>query len=134
MGTGLSDLDGRAVSLSEFKGKVIFVNFWTTWCGGCREEMPSMENLHQRLKNKDFIMVAIDIKQPVSWVQAFFEKHKLTFTPLLDPKGKTGDEFGVRALPTTFIIDKEGRIIGKAFGPRSWDSKASVALFEELIE
>jgi len=134
VGTGLIDLNGNPVCLSEFKGKIVFVNFWTTWCGGCREEMPSMENLHNRLKDKDFIMVAIDVKQPASWVKTFFDKHKLTFTPLLDTKGKTGDKFGVRALPTTFILDKDGGIIGKAFGPRTWDSQSSVSLFEALTK
>ncbi len=132
-GTGLLDLMGKKVSLSKFKGNIVFVNFWTTWCGGCREEMPSMENLHNRLKDKNFVMVAIDVKQPASWVTTFFEKHKLSFTALLDSTGKTSDKFGVRALPTTFILDRDGSIIGKAFGPRSWDSKASIALFEELM-
>ena len=133
-GTELSDVAGKKVSLSEYKGNIVFVNFWTTWCGGCREEMPSMERLHNRLKDKEFVMVAIDVKQPASWVTTFFEKHKLSFTPLLDLKGKTSDTFGVRALPTTFILDRDGHIIGKAFGPRAWDSSASVALFEALIK
>lgn len=133
-GTELSDVAGRKVDLSEYKGNIVFVNFWATWCGGCREEMPSMERLHKRLKDKGFVMVAIDVKQPASWVTAFFEKHKLSFTPLLDLKGKTSDTFGVRALPTTFILDRDGSIIGKAFGPRVWDSGASLALFEALIK
>ncbi len=130
----LLDLNGNKVSLSDFKGKIVFLNFWTTWCPGCRIEMPVMEKLHKRLKNKDFAMVSINIQEPASVIKKLFKDYKLTFTALLDSKGELSDPFGIRAIPTTFILNKDGGMIGKAFGPREWDSKKSIALFERLIK
>jgi thiol-disulfide isomerase/thioredoxin len=130
----LKDLNGNNISLSDFNGKIVFLNFWTTWCPTCRIEMPSMEKLHQKLKNKDFAMVAINLQESTSQVKAFFKEFKLTFTALLDSTGEVGASFGIRAIPTTYILDKTGRIIGRVNGPREWDSKAAIALFENLID
>lgn len=130
----LSDPTGRPVSLSEFRGKIVFINFWTTWCLACVIEMPSMEKLHQRFKDKDFIMVAINLQESAARVKQFYEEYKLTFTALLDITGDVGAALGIRSIPTTFILDKNGRIIGKALGPREWESKKSIALFEYLTD
>jgi thiol-disulfide isomerase/thioredoxin len=130
----LKDMNGKNTSLSDFKGKIVFLNFWTTWCPTCRIEMPSMEKLHQKLKNKDFAMVTINLQESASQVKAFFKEFKLTFTDLLDSTGEIGASFGIRAIPTTYILDKTGRIIGLVSGPREWDSKAAIALFEKLID
>jgi thiol-disulfide isomerase/thioredoxin len=130
----LSDTTGRPVSLSEFRGKIVFINFWTTWCLACVIEMPSMEKLHQRFKDKDFIMVAINLQESAARVKQFYEEYKLTFTALLDITGDVGAALGIRSIPTTFILDKNGRIIGKALGPREWESKKSIALFEYLTD
>jgi peroxiredoxin len=93
-----------------------------------------MEKLHQKLKNKDFAMVTINLQESASQVKAFFEEFKLTFTALLDSTGEVSASFGIRAIPTTYILDKTGRIIGLVSGPREWDSKAAIALFENLID
>jgi thiol-disulfide isomerase/thioredoxin len=130
----LKDMNGNNISLSDFKGKIVFLNFWTTWCPTCRIEMPSMEKLQQKFKNKDFAMVTINLQESASQVKAFFEEFKLTFTALLDSNGEVGASFGIRAIPTTYILDKTGRIIGLANGPREWDSKEAIALFENLID
>ena len=130
----LKDLNGSNISLSDFNGKIVFLNFWTTWCPTCRIEMPSMEKLHQKLKNKDFAMVTINLQESASQVKAFFKEFKLTFTALMDSNGEVGASFGIRAIPTTYILDKTGRIIGLVNGPREWDSKEAIALFENLID
>jgi thiol-disulfide isomerase/thioredoxin len=130
----LKDLNGQQVSLADFKGKIVFLNFWTTWCPTCRIEMPSMEKLHRKLKDKDFAMVTVNLQESASQVKTFFKEFKLTFTALLDSTGEVGVSFGIRAIPTTYILDKTGRIIGLANGPREWDSKDAVALFENLID
>ena len=130
----LKDMNGNNVSLADFKGKIVFLNFWTTWCPTCRIEMPSMEKLHQKLKNKDFAMVTINLQESASRVKGFFKGLKLSFTALLDTTGEVGASFGIRAIPTTYILDKTGRIIGQANGPREWDSKEAIALFENLID
>ena len=130
---GLQDLDGRTVNLSDFKGKIVFLNFWATWCPPCRFEMPSMEKLHNKLKNRDFVILAVDLQEPASVVKEFFKEFNLSFTALLDSDGKVGAVFGVISIPTTFILDKEGKIVGGAVGAREWDSRDSFALFEHLI-
>ena len=129
----LLDIHDQRVTLADFKGKIVFLNFWTTWCPECRIEMPLMEKLHRRLKDKDFAMVAVNLREPATRVKDFFDKNKLTFTALLDSKGKIAARFGIRAVPTTYILDKEGGIIGKVFGSREWTSQKSFALFEHLI-
>jgi thiol-disulfide isomerase/thioredoxin len=128
----LMDLNGRPVSLSEFRGKIVFLNFWTTWCFDCRIEMPVMEKLHQKFKNNDFAMVTINLQEPVSQIKQFFKDYGLTFSALLDSDGEVGAHFRITAIPTTFILNKQGIIIGKAFGPRKWDDKKAFALFEHL--
>lgn len=128
----LKDPNGRTVSLSDYRGKIIFLNFWTTWCFDCRIEMPHMEKLHQKFKNKEFEMVAINLQEPASQVNHFFKDYKLTFTALLDSHGEVGAHFRVTSIPTTFILDKQGIIIGKVMGPRKWDGKKAFALFEHL--
>ena len=130
----LNDPAGRSISLSDFKGKIVFINFWTTWCPTCVIEMPSMEKLHQKFKDKDFVMVAINLQESASTVTKFFKDYNLTFLALLDTTGDVGTGFGIRSIPTTFILDKNGRMIGKILGPREWESKKSIALFEYLTD
>ena len=130
----LKDVFGNTVSLSDFRGNVVFLNFWATWCPPCVIEMPSMQKLHRRFKDKNFVMVAINSQETDTQVKSFLNKYKLSFTALLDSSGEVGTWFDVNAFPTTFVLDKEGRIIGRALGPREWDSQASVALFDYLID
>ncbi len=134
MEISLLDLKGQLVKLSDYRGKVVFLNFWTTWCPTCVIEMPSMEKLYQRLKHKNFAMIAVNLQEPAERVEKFFNKNNLTFTSLLDTKGEISARFSIRSIPTTFILDKEGRIICKAEGPREWDSKKAIALLEHLID
>jgi len=130
----LQNTAGRLVGLDDFRGKIVFLNFWTIWCPSCRTEMSSMEKLHRKLSGKNFAMVTVNIKESAARVKNFFEKYKLTYTALLDTTGEVSTEFGIRAIPTTFILDKSGKIIGRITGPQEWDSKKSVALFEHLAD
>ncbi len=131
----LENVKGERVELKNFKGKVVFINFWATWCGPCKEEMPSMEALCQQFKEKDFVFIAISVdyegRKPV---KEFIEKHRYTFPVLLDPKYKTLDLYKVKGIPTTFIIDKKGIMIGKAVGPRDWKSTEVISLVNLLID
>ena len=130
----LQDINGNLVSLSDLRGRIVFLNFWTTWCPTCLIEMPSMEKLHQKFKDKYFAMVTVNIQESDSQVEKFFKKFKLTFTALLDTTGEVAIGFSIRSIPTTFILDKSGRTIGTILGPREWDSNKAVALFEHLID
>jgi peroxiredoxin len=117
----LQSITGDVVRLDDFRGKVVLLNFWATWCPTCVSEMPVIEKLHRELSGKNFVMLAVNVKESASRVKSFFEKNKLTFTALLDTSGEVTTEFGLRAIPTTFIIDKNGSIIG-------------VAMFEQLAD
>ena len=113
---------GQTVSLSSLKGKVVFLNVWATWCGPCREEMPSMETLYDELKsNKDFVMLAVsqDTKGK-SAVVPYVEKNGYHFEILLDPENKVGDSYSVSGVPETFIIDRRGRIVAHHMGAFDW--------------
>jgi len=131
----LKDLNGHKVELKQFKGKIIFLNFWATWCGPCKEEMPSMEVLHKQFKEKNFVLLTISVDyEGEKPVQEFMNKNRYTFYVLLDPKGETLDLFEVKGIPTTFLIDKKGKMIGKAIGPRDWKSEEVVSLLNILVE
>jgi len=115
------DLQGQAVKLSGQRGKVVFLNFWTTWCPPCRMEMPAMEALSKKFAADDFVMLAIsedDGGAPV--VKKFADEMKLTFPILTSPTGEIGRSYGVFGYPETFIIDREGKQVARYIGPRDW--------------
>ncbi len=128
----LKDLDGKIVKISDYRGKIVFLNFWTTWCPACRIEMPAMEKLYQKLKDKDFVMIAVSLQESAQVVRDFFQKYKLTFIALLDSTGEVGRWFGVRAIPTTYILGRDGKVLGAAMGAREWDNGEAIDLFEYL--
>jgi peroxiredoxin len=131
----LKDLNGKKVELKQFRGKIIFLNFWATWCGPCKEEMPSMEVLHKQFREKNFVLLTISVDyEGEKPVQEFINKNRYTFSVLLDPKCETLDLFEVKGIPTTFLIDKKGKMIGKAIGPRDWKNEEVVSLLNILIE
>lgn len=131
----LASLDGKRVDLKNLKGKVVFLNFWATWCGPCKEEMPSMEALHQRFKEKNFILLTISVDYAgVNPVREFIGKQRYSFPVLIDQKGETLDLFEVKGVPMTFIIDKKGRMRGKASGPRDWRCQEAVSIVNFLLE
>ena len=131
----LKDLMGKKVELKQFKGKLVFLNFWATWCSPCKEEMPGMEALYQQFKEKNFILLAISVDyEGVKPVQEFIKKHHYTFPVLIDPKCEVLDLFQVKEIPTTFIINKKGRMVGKAVGPRDWKSPEVISLTNLLME
>jgi len=131
----LKDLDGKTQRLSAYKGKVVLVNFWATWCPPCRREMPSMERLYQKLKGEPFMVLAIDQNESFDLVFAFTGQldPSPTFPLLLDEKAKTPPQWGVKGLPTSFIVDKQGRVAYRAVGGREFDHPDIEALIRQLI-
>lgn len=117
----LPDLSGQSVSLADYKDRVIFLNFWATWCPPCREEMPSLQKLHEKLKGKNFIMLAVALdEEGKAVVKPFVEKGGYSFKVLLDPDGRVASRYQVWSIPTTFIINKEGKIVRRIVGSRDW--------------
>ncbi len=130
----LEDLSGSMVSLKDFRGKAIFLNFWASWCGPCRIEMPAMELLWQIFQDDDFVILAVDVEEKRDTVSSFIEKNNYTFSVLLDSRGKVANMYSIRAYPTTFLIDGEGKVVGKAVGAREWASKDSFDLIKYLLD
>jgi peroxiredoxin len=131
----LKDLTGKKVEIKQYKGKIIFLNFWATWCGPCKEEMPSLEVLHRQFKGENFVLLTISVDyEGLKPVREFLNKQRYTFPVLLDPNGEILDLFEVKGIPTTFIIDKKGRVIGRAIGPRDWKSPEVFSLINLLVE
>jgi len=131
----LPDLNGKKVELTQYKGKVVFLNFWATWCGPCKEEMPSMEALYQEFKDKGFVFLTISVDyEGLKPVKEFLQKHRYTFPVLLDPKCDTLDPFEVKGIPTTLIIDKFGRMRARVVSGRDWKHPDVIELLNLLIQ
>ena len=131
----LPDLDGKTVNLADYKGKVVLLNIWATWCPPCVEEMPSMEKLHQELKDEDFEILAVSIDvSGAKAVNPFMKKHKLSFSVLTDTEGAMKSLYQTTGVPESFIIDKQGRILEEIIGPRDWAAPGALKYFRSLIQ
>jgi|SRR5271156_2687439 len=132
----LESLDGTTVSLDQLRGKVVFLNVWATWCGPCREEMPSMETLYDELKgNRDFVMLAVSQDTKGRLVVApYVEKNGYHFTILLDPDNQVGDSYDVSGVPETFIIDRQGRIAAHHMGAFDWSRPDVKDALQQLLD
>jgi len=120
-------------SLSALKGKIVFLNFWATWCGPCRDEMPSMEVLYKRFKDEGLEILAVNCQENQEDVLAFMKNYGLTFPALLDEDGRVNGAYGIQAIPTTFLIDREGRIILRLVGSINWDTEKIHDAIESLL-
>jgi len=132
----LKDLDGTIHDLGELRGRVVLVNFWATWCPPCRREMPSMERLSQALKGEPFSVLAVDVGENADTIDLFTSQLDATptFPILLDTRSDTLQAWKVAGLPTTFLIDKRGRIIASAIGGREFDHPDMVRAIRGLLE
>lgn len=130
----LPDPNGKKVSLKNFRGKVVFLNFWATWCEGCREEMPSMERLYREFKGKGLEVVAVNVKEQRPAAMAFYKKLQLTYPVVLDSEGEVGLLYGAFGLPVTYLIDRKGVVLARLWGPADWHSPGARNLFRALLE
>ena len=129
----LPDLAGKTVHLKALRGKLVLLNFWATWCGPCREEMPGMERLFRAYQDKGFAVVAVNLHESVKTVRPFVQELKLSFPTVLDVEGSVSREYGVRALPVTFLVGRDGNIVWRAIGGRDWESAEARKLFAQLV-
>lgn len=129
------DLEDKSHSLSDYRGKVVLVNFWATWCPPCRREMPSMERLYQKLKTEPFMVLAVDQWESYDLVFAFIGQlePQPTFPILFDPKSNAAKQWNVKGLPTSFIVDKRGRVAYRAVGGREFDHPEMEKVVRALI-
>jgi thiol-disulfide isomerase/thioredoxin len=130
------DGDGRALSLDAFKGRVVLLNLWATWCVPCRREMPTLDRLQARLGGPAFTVVALSIdRQGVSVVKPFYQQLGLTSLALyVDRSGQAVSALGALGVPITVLIDRDGQEIGRRLGPADWDSEPIVALIRQHLD
>jgi len=128
-------LNGGSLKLSELKGKVVLLNFWTTWCPPCREEIPSLMKLNAAMKGKPYQMVAVSMDEggkPA--IEEFFRTSGYQLPAYTDPDGKAAAAYGVTGFPETFVIDKNGIIIKKIIGPLDWYAPETITFLEGLMK
>ena len=132
----LRDLDGKAHTLADYKGKVVLINFWATWCPPCRAEMPSLERLKQRMAGKPFAILAVDMAESEDQIRAFLKEMKATkidFTILRDTNGKALKAWKVFVFPTSFVLDANGKLRYSLLGSTEWDAPNTMKQIEALL-
>jgi thiol-disulfide isomerase/thioredoxin len=131
----VSDAAGNSVSLEDFAGRTILVNFWATWCAPCVRELPSLDRLQAARGGEDFQVVAVSLDRAgLEAVRPFFDRLNIAHLEVyLDPMGRMARAFEVGAFPTTVLIDEEGRELGRLAGPAEWDEPAAVRLVEYYL-
>ncbi len=128
------DADGRSRSLSDFRGKIVLLNIWATWCVPCRKEMPTLDRLQTALGGADFEVVALSIDRRMDVVRKFFADVGIQKLAMyLDSSAKATRQLGAVGLPTTLLVDREGREVGRLIGPAEWDSPDIAAFISCVI-
>lgn len=126
--------EGKQITLKQFQGKLVFLNFWASWCIPCREEMPAMERLYQEFKEKNFVILAVNIKDRKQDAVAFVKDLKLTYPIAIDPDGQVGLLYGAWGLPTTYLIGRKGEGLARAWGPADWYGPGARKLIKDLLD
>ena len=132
----LPDLQGKTQRLTDYRGKVVFLNFWATWCKPCKEEMPSMQVLWENLKSRDFVMLAVSMDRVTTTkdIPSFVESLKLSFPILTDSWGQTDMRYKLMGVPETYIIDQNGVLREKVIGPRDWTRRESIETIVRMLQ
>lgn len=127
------DLGGAPKTLATYRGKVVLLNFWATWCPPCQREMPSMERLRVKMEGRPLEIIALNSAETAKEVKAFLSKVKLGFPVLLDPDGGNTQRWKVFALPTSFLLDAQGRVRFVLTGPTEWDEGEALQNVASLL-
>lgn len=129
----LKDLEGNKVNFTDYKGKVVFLNLWATWCGPCRAEMPGIQNLYTKINNENiqFVMLSIDEDRQQPKVKKYISDNRFTF-PVFMPSGSLTNQLSVPSIPTTFIINKQGMVVQKKVGTTNFDTPKFKKYLEDL--
>ncbi|WP_299178690.1 TlpA disulfide reductase family protein [uncultured Neptuniibacter sp.] len=131
-----NNVDQQSISLADFEGKVILVNFWATWCPPCVKEMPSMQRLRSHFDSHPFEIIAINAGEDPTTISSFLLEleTELTFPILLDEQNRSFNEFGIRGLPMSILFDQNGKLVETILGGREWDSPEAISKIEKLLE
>lgn len=126
-------LDGKPINIKDFAGSYVVLNFWATWCPPCKAEMPSMETFYKTFKDKNLTIFAISTGEKPETVKAFIKANPHSFPIGLDSSGQLGAIFAGRGIPTTYIVDPEGKAVAGTIGGRDWMDKKTVEAFQKLL-
>lgn len=129
----VADLAGAQKSRNSLKGKVVLLNFWATWCAPCKEEIPSIDALSKAMKGKNFEVFAVSLGEDSQTVQGFVDDQKISFPVYLDPRNTLARNYASQGIPTTYILDKEGRFIAGMVGSYNYANPEFIALLDELV-
>ena len=129
----LKDIEGATHRLADYRGKVVLINFWATWCAPCRDEMPSIQRLKDKLSGRPLVVLAFNLDEPESRIRKFLAQMKLDFPILLDPERKTARAWQARILPASFVVGPDGKIRYSLVGEINWDHEQVVARISELL-
>jgi cytochrome c biogenesis protein CcmG/thiol:disulfide interchange protein DsbE len=132
-GFSAASVDGPALSLESLRGRVVLLNFWTTWCLECRAELPVLEQLHRDYTARGLAVLAVNYREEAGTVRQYARELGLTMPLLLDSTGVVRQSYGVIGLPTSFLIGRDGRAVARAIGPREWASVEARTLIESLL-
>lgn len=122
--------------LSDFKGKVVLLSFWASWCTPCLIELPTFIDLHEKLSSKGLVIVPVNVDEPDSaanFVKDFWKTKKFPFVTFYDPNHKASEVFQIDSLPSNFVLDKNGRLVAQGYGANDWSSDTSVQFIEQLL-
>lgn len=135
-GFTLRDLNGNHDALSNYKGQVVVLNFWATWCVPCRVEMPHFEALYRRFRSEGLTVLAVSLDKgdQRTDIQKFVDEYELSFPVLLDPKGDAEKLYPAFSIPYTFVIDKDGRVVARVDGAKNWQSRETFEAIEHLLK
>ncbi|HUP96045.1 MAG TPA: TlpA disulfide reductase family protein [Burkholderiales bacterium] len=129
----LKDIAGRSHDLTQYRGNVVLVNFWATWCEPCRHEMASIQTLKERLAGKPFVALAVNVDEPEARVRNFVAQTRLALPVLVDTNKTVTRAWGVRVLPATYIIGPDGRMRYRLLGDMDWNNDATIGLLSQLM-
>jgi thiol-disulfide isomerase/thioredoxin len=129
----LEDLGHKTHALPDYRGRVVLVNFWASWCGPCVMEMPSLQRLQDAMAGKPFTLLAVNVEESSGTVWKFAAKVKIQFPLLLDREGQTAYDWGIDLYPTSFLVDPQGRVQYVAYGPRNWDDPEMIQAIKAMF-
>ncbi len=132
-GFELKDANGNLWRLSDLRGKVVFINFWATWCSVCKSEMPLKEKLYKKMQGKPFQMLGILFRDNPRNLIPYFKEYSVSPPTLISPDNEAARLYGITGVPETFIIDKDGIVREKIVGPGQWGSPETMALIEKWL-
>ncbi|HEC17749.1 MAG TPA: TlpA family protein disulfide reductase [Gammaproteobacteria bacterium] len=126
--------DDARVSLADFKGRVVYLDFWATWCPPCRKSFPWMDEMHERYKDQGLTIVAVSVDKKRELIERFIKKMEPSFIIAHDPTGKAAKDYNLRAMPSSYLIDRQGRLISVHMGFRNKDREKMEEAIESLLD